>query len=428
MIAHFRSDTSEVSNFSLLINFRFCCDMSDLPKVVFIGETGAGKSTLVNVLAVVSRTLEFQGLRPEVQAFSETESGFCVENAAQVALSSLCIPMRYDTEAGERTFGPLGNNESMNNEARAGTLSPSTYELEFITAIDTPGLNDPDTPDDSHLASISDILTEAEGGVTAFVFVLKASNNRHRRDLAAALKQLLQSCGKRFLERVYWVFTHPCHRGLAGGGKRTVRALLDDLERTANFRVRFEDDPLQNPNVFVVNNQVLEGLLLENEWSAEQRATLFNQGAERARAMMASIGRIRPIYLPTDVIGKLRECSAQLSTYAGDIISIFKRIAELEAGQRESMAQKEKHEQSCSELKEHVDRDGHRRLRQLSETVEEKQAEQQLVVAELRDCEEKLAASTNELSRMEGQLDGERACRGALLKCRHGISRRIVPV
>ena len=167
-------------------------------KILLIGQTGAGKTTLNNVLVNILGGVDF-------------------ENERKIAISQKLELSSYDGEQSKTIsldcnideFKEL-QSEVQANQSSSQTQMPSVYKIldkstnKQLTLIDTPGLSDTDgsNKDQQHINNILSYLISI-GGVNAICLVHKASQARLSNSLMLAITNIkemfTQDCIKNFI-------------------------------------------------------------------------------------------------------------------------------------------------------------------------------------------------------------------------------------
>ena len=167
-------------------------------KILLIGQTGAGKTTMVNMLVNIQGGVKYEGERKIAIPQNIKISSYDRKQSKTLSL---------DCNIGQ--FKGL-QSEVQANQSSSQTQMPSVYKIldkstnKQLTLIDTPGLSDTEgsKKDQEHINNILSYLI-AIGGVNTICLVHKASQSRLSNSLALAITNIKEmftkDCIKNFI-------------------------------------------------------------------------------------------------------------------------------------------------------------------------------------------------------------------------------------
>lgn len=209
-------------------------------KILFIGETGSGKSTLINLAVNIIHGNNYNSERkiaiPQKQKFVLSVGGEDIEQ-------------RFKVDCNIEEFKHM-NSETGTSENQSQTTSPNMYCLQDkntgkkITIIDTPGLNDTRGTqfDDRHIKSIIHAIFYISG-IDLICIVQNATEPRLKQSTQLAMTRLIQ------------MFTRDCLKNFViclTNSPKTIApncmGSLKELGIPSNNIFRFENSCLVHPD------------------------------------------------------------------------------------------------------------------------------------------------------------------------------------
>ena len=181
-------------------------------KMLFIGQTGAGKSTLINMIVNKLFEVDYEGQRKVAIPFTEkfvyqdsTNKTKTITNRVQCNIDEF---KDLSTEA-------MDKKGAVKSESKSQTTFPMIYGIKDsltnkqITIIDTPGLNDTEgsNVDEQHIHEIISTLFSA-GGVHMVCLVHNATDARLMQSTMVALNRLMNIFTKSCLNNIVVCLTN----------------------------------------------------------------------------------------------------------------------------------------------------------------------------------------------------------------------------
>lgn len=215
-------------------------------KLLFIGETGSGKSTLINMAINIFHGLSFDDQRkiaiPQKQKFEIEVDG--VEKS-QVVKVKCNIPEFVGISSENEDECGAGENQSQ-------TMRPSIYVLKDkitgkqLTIIDTPGLNDTRGPqfDEKHIQAIIHAIF-CINGINAVCFVVNATQARLTSATELALRRLTNMFTKECMDNIV-----VCLSNSPSNISPNCKKALAELGFSQKNIIRFENNCLVHPDYY----------------------------------------------------------------------------------------------------------------------------------------------------------------------------------
>ncbi|KAI9202268.1 uncharacterized protein BJ171DRAFT_514624 [Polychytrium aggregatum] len=247
---------------------------------LLLGETGVGKSTLINALANYLIFENLDDIEPD-KALSLIPTKFYLYDPEQVS-QEIAITSKASL------LDKLRDHSSRNNEKHAvgqsSTQHPRTYVFDArllngepvrVKLIDTPGMGDTRgvEQDKSNMDLIIKYIVNYPQ-INAILFLLKPNNSRLTVWFRLCIKELLKNLHRDSARNIMFMFTNARSTLYRPGDTMvSLSALLDVVQQDTGVHV-----PLDNSNIFMVDNEAYRFLLARDkvQFAAEDVAAFRN--------------------------------------------------------------------------------------------------------------------------------------------------------
>uniref|UniRef100_A0AC34EZH5 AIG1-type G domain-containing protein n=1 Tax=Panagrolaimus sp. ES5 TaxID=591445 RepID=A0AC34EZH5_9BILA len=288
--------------------------------IIFVGQTGAGKSTLINSIANYIK--------------------YDFDNACQNFMRC-CLPLNFQMQTADmKNFtikaGPENENENFNEGGHSVTQKPQTYTIsgnnEIINIIDTPGLGD-SRGADQDVINMEYIRTAIIGceKIDAICFIMPSNTSKLTAHFEVVMRDLLSLFPKTALKNVFFFFTYANSSFFAiGNTAKSLEQFIVKFKETNNAEILFGPE-----NVFCVDSEAfMYFLAIEHQYQYRNRSResfrdSWEKSKEAINKFFSKLKSVEPIK-STDIKMnyELEKCAVEFSNNL-NLSSELKNISNL---------------------------------------------------------------------------------------------------